>query len=152
MREWDRWSFIVFLNLMACEWAFCVHLYERMFVYVLCASVCACLLVSPMSGFTSLSKGIFSVCSHRAPRSELLSVRSMHAKRRIKCPWFDCNAEFRMECKQNKPAQAFFISSDRGLVRCLQICLSLKMINLTCFTVWTEFSFLTSTEMLSSWL
>ncbi len=36
-----------------------MHLYERVFVYVLCASVCARLLVSPMSGFTSLAKGIF---------------------------------------------------------------------------------------------
>lgn len=61
-----------------------MHLYERVFVYVLCASVCARLLVSPMSGFTSLTKGIFF--SLFAPRSELLSVRSMHGKRRIKCP------------------------------------------------------------------
>lgn len=63
-----------------------MQLNERVFVYVLCASVCARLsLVSPMSGFTSLTKGIFFF-SLFAPRSELLSVRSAHAKCRIKCP------------------------------------------------------------------
>ncbi len=50
-----------------------MHLYERVFVYVLCASVCARLLVSPMSGFTSLATGIFfSVCSHHTVSCYLL--------------------------------------------------------------------------------
>jgi len=77
-------TFIMFLKVMVCESA-CRFAHEPLFVYVLCASVCARLsLVSPMSGFTSLTKGIFF--SLFALRTELLSVRSAHAKCRIKCP------------------------------------------------------------------
>lgn len=86
LREWVRCPFLVFLKVMVCERfdvyycmsvclsMFFVHLFVHVFQFPPC-------LVLPV-----LQRGFFSVCSHRAPRSELLSVRSMHGKRRIKCP------------------------------------------------------------------
>lgn len=85
----------------AIEWA-CVCL------CALCICLCTSFFGFPHVWFYQSYKGDFFFFSLFAPRSELLSVRSAHAKCRIKCPWFDCNAEFRMECKQNESAQAFF--------------------------------------------